>query len=71
MLPLLRDLQIRRPGADKHRGAAEQLADGLPKIILDVGARLRIANRKSRGDPPAASATTTRTNRPKVPLIQP
>jgi hypothetical protein len=45
-LLLLRELQIRQSGTDQHRGAADQLADGLPKIVFDVGSRLRIPDRE-------------------------
>jgi hypothetical protein len=37
-------LKPNESGANQHRRATEKLADGLAKIVLEIGARLRIAN---------------------------
>src|SRR6516164_9642713 len=42
---LLRKLQIGDAGANQHRGSAEQLTNCFAEIVLNVDARLRIANR--------------------------
>ena len=43
-LLLLGELQIRRAGADQHRGAAERLTDGLAEVVLGIGAGLRVVD---------------------------
>jgi hypothetical protein len=47
-LLLLGELQIRRAGAEQHRGAAKRLADGLAEIVLGIGAGLRISLTRKR-----------------------
>jgi len=42
LFPLLLELQISEASADQHRGATDQLGEGLTKVVFDVGAIFRL-----------------------------
>jgi hypothetical protein len=41
---LLRELQMRRAGADQNHGGAKRLTDRLAEIVLDIGAGFAARN---------------------------